>query len=68
MIDNKGIELWQETNKLLARIAVALERRSARKVVVRGGRAFCNHDWALVDERAPHYMGYRCTRCGMEAA
>lgn len=70
MIDNKGIELWQETNKLLGRIAAAAEKLLADAAMPQAAPCAgkeTGHDWELVDERAPH-MGYRCTRCGMEAA
>lgn len=67
MIDSKAIDLWQETNKLLGRIAAAAEKLLADDAMPPCAGKKTGHDWELVDERAPH-MGYRCTRCGMESA
>lgn len=68
-LNNKAIELWQETNKQLARIAAALEKPVAATPLAQApsctGKAK-GHNWELVDERSP-YMGYRCTRCGIQA-
>jgi hypothetical protein len=66
VIDGKAIELWQETNRLLARIAKALEAHA----MLLGGRSPCPtglpHDFRPC--RRGSLTVLVCRACGAEQA